>query len=286
MKKKFLLLLSIIILINMTAYSATAAGIFDPLEHFLGDHEIFFDPYINRMYSSFSVYEIFAEYLGIDVEKFIQERIEKRNRMGRGKNDAPYLNSLMDTTNLYWTIIEYNIPDDVIINAFQYSNELFEGLIELFNDDYYRRNIFTDDEINALLSRDEATILKAFASDYSIVVNERLFSAAWVYTRSIEDIKAAGITSAMLEEKVPLYAEFSFTDEATLAFEAKLSEFLGRDVVLASERVLTTTDALAVLRAVAGLTALTDAESARLGISGEATTADAVRILRSVAGLA
>jgi len=45
-----------------------------------------------------------------------------------------------------------------------------------------------------------------------------------------------------------------------------------------------TSDALAVLRAVAGLTALSDAESARLGISGEATTADAVRILRSVAG--
>lgn len=48
---------------------------------------------------------------------------------------------------------------------------------------------------------------------------------------------------------------------------------------------LTTADALEVLRAVAGLTALTDAESARFGINGEATTADAVRILWSVAGL-
>jgi hypothetical protein len=283
--KKLLLLLSIIILINMTAYSATAADIFDPLEHFLGHHEIFFDPYINRMYSSFSVYEIFAEYLGIDVEKFIQERIEKRNRMGHGKNDAPYLNSLMDTTNLYWTIIEYNIPDDVIIRAFQYSNGLVQGLIERFNDDYYRRDIFTDDEINALLSRNEATILKAFASDYSIVVNERIFSAAWVYTRSIEEIKAAGITSTMLEEKLHLYAEFSFTEEATLAFEAKLSEFLGRDIVLINERVLTTFDALTILRAIAGLTAMTDEEMARFGISGAPSTADALEVLRIVAGL-
>jgi len=48
----------------------------------------------------------------------------------------------------------------------------------------------------------------------------------------------------------------------------------------------TTADALEILRAVAGLASLTDAEAARLGISGEPTTADAIRILRIVAGLA
>ncbi|MDR2558015.1 MAG: hypothetical protein LBC86_00495, partial [Oscillospiraceae bacterium] len=47
----------------------------------------------------------------------------------------------------------------------------------------------------------------------------------------------------------------------------------------------TTSDALAVLRAVSGLTALTDEQSAKLGISGEPTSADALEILRIVAGL-
>jgi sulfur carrier protein ThiS len=89
----------------------------------------------------------------------------------------------------------------------------------------------------------------------------------------------------MIEEKLHLYAEFSFAAEATLAFEAKLSGFLGRDVVLAEERAMSTADALEILRAVAGWFKLTDAQIARYGISGEPAAADAVRILRVVAGI-
>jgi hypothetical protein len=47
-----------------------------------------------------------------------------------------------------------------------------------------------------------------------------------------------------------------------------------------------TSDALMILRAVAGVTALTDGEMTRFEISGEPATADAMRILRVVAGLA
>jgi hypothetical protein len=47
----------------------------------------------------------------------------------------------------------------------------------------------------------------------------------------------------------------------------------------------TTADALTILRAVAGLTTLTDAQVARYGISGEPAAADAVAVLRIVAGL-
>jgi hypothetical protein len=48
---------------------------------------------------------------------------------------------------------------------------------------------------------------------------------------------------------------------------------------------LTTADALAVLRAAAGVTTLTGGQRMRYGISGEPAAADAVRILRVVAGL-
>jgi hypothetical protein len=48
---------------------------------------------------------------------------------------------------------------------------------------------------------------------------------------------------------------------------------------------LNTSDALTILRAVAGVTALTDAQITRYGISGAPATADALRILRIVAGL-
>jgi hypothetical protein len=65
----------------------------------------------------------------------------------------------------------------------------------------------------------------------------------------------------------------------------ELFAFLGLDEE-GSRPPLTTSDALTILRAIAGLTALTDEQSARFGINGEPDTADALRILRIVAGLA
>jgi hypothetical protein len=47
----------------------------------------------------------------------------------------------------------------------------------------------------------------------------------------------------------------------------------------------TTSDALTILRAIAGMVTLTDAQIARYGISGEPSTVDAMSILRVVAGL-
>jgi hypothetical protein len=49
--------------------------------------------------------------------------------------------------------------------------------------------------------------------------------------------------------------------------------------------VFTTSDALTVLRATAGLLELTDGQSARLGIDGAPASADALRILRIIAGV-
>jgi internalin A len=65
---------------------------------------------------------------------------------------------------------------------------------------------------------------------------------------------------------------------------AELFEFLGLNED-GSRPPLSTADALTILRAVAGVTALTDAEAARFEISGTPATADAMRILRVVAGL-
>jgi hypothetical protein len=64
---------------------------------------------------------------------------------------------------------------------------------------------------------------------------------------------------------------------------AELFEFLGLDED-GSRPPLSTSDALAILRAVAGQITLTDAQIAKFGISGEPATADAMRILRVVAG--
>lgn len=63
-----------------------------------------------------------------------------------------------------------------------------------------------------------------------------------------------------------------------------LSEFF-YIVVEGDSIILTTADALAVLRHVAGIALLTTEQLAAYGISGTPTTGDALRILRIVAGL-
>jgi hypothetical protein len=185
--------------------------------------------------------------------------------------------SLMEYRNLFSFIVNFNIPVDELKGVMEESEKrgLEAGLSVNF----------TQNEIDLIATLDEARILEHFASNYVILHDGRGFPPAWIYWHDTEAYEAVGITAEMIEEKMHLYAEFSFTEEATLAFEAKLSEFLGREVVLINERALNTSDALMILRAVAGLAELTDAQIARFGIDGEPSTADAMRILRVVAGL-
>jgi len=74
--------------------------------------------------------------------------------------------------------------------------------------------------------------MEHFVSDYSIYHDGEIFTPMWLYYYDTDDYEEAGITPKMVEEKLDLYAEFQFTDEAAEAFEEKLSEFLGEDVSL------------------------------------------------------
>jgi hypothetical protein len=192
--------------------------------------------------------------------------------------DENFLNytSLMEYPNNFSIIITNNLPDEIVIKAFERHNELFGHTA-------YR---FTDEDIAVLLSRCEVTVLNHFANENAIVIGDRIYTMAWIYRNTVEGYRVAGIPPEIIEERLNLLAGFDFLPpEATFAFEAKLSEFLGREVILANEQAVTTADALMILRAVAGVAELTDAQIARFEISGTPATADAMRILRVVAGL-
>jgi hypothetical protein len=276
-----MLVLSFVIFINMSVY-ATAETNRMPIPFAYGggdENDLFYHYDVSKFGSpEGNIIDIFAEYIGH------YDFMYRQNGFSFYP-DIFYVSSLMDTTNYYNMIVTYNIPDEVIIRAFEKYNAHFRSFYDE-NHPAYASTIFFDDDIEVILSRDEAAILAHFATEYVIVIKDRVYSPAWIYWHDIEAYKTAGITSEMIQERLHLYAEFPFTDEATLAFELKLSEFLGREVVLINERVMTTADALIVLRAIAGLTALTPEQLSRYWISGEPTTEDALEILRIVAGLA
>jgi hypothetical protein len=96
----------------------------------------------------------------------------------------------------------------------------------------YLKRLYSEGDIEILCSRDDGKVMEHFSFEYAIVVDGKVYTPAWIYTRSVDDYKAAGITPGMIEDKSELYGEFNFTAEAAEAFGKKLSAFTGTDISL------------------------------------------------------
>ncbi|MCL2637261.1 MAG: hypothetical protein FWD48_02720 [Oscillospiraceae bacterium] len=219
----------------------------------------------------------FFKYLGISGEEY---RAVAREYFGEEHFTSWRIfdTGLIEHTTLFWEIIIFDIPDEVIIDAIKVHNEHCKRV-------GFGYRVFTDEDIAALLTRCEETVTAQFATEATIVIGNRAFSPSWINLHTLEEIQAVGITPQMIEEKLPIWSDLVISAEIETSFDEKLSEFLGRDVVLINERAVNTSDAILILRAIAGLDWLSDRDMARYNISGKPTSADAVRILRIVAGL-
>lgn len=129
--------------------------------------------------------------------------------------------SIKDYMNIYAFITDFGITKEEAEEALKYY---------LNSDDPQIR--ITREEFDIIFSGDVELITKTFASEYSIVIGENIYSPEWVYFHSAEDYEAAGITPDMLAEKIEWYSKILFTDEARTAFSEKLSAYIGRTVVI------------------------------------------------------
>ena len=62
------------------------------------------------------------------------------------------------------------------------------------------RVIFSDEDISALLTRDESVVTAQFAETTAIVIGDRAFSPYWIYSRSFDDYRKEGITPQMIQK--------------------------------------------------------------------------------------
>jgi uncharacterized protein YneR len=196
----------------------------EPFEHFGGGHDSFHMRYIERIHTTGSIEKYFREYLGLTNS----EALARYNEIwpNNGFFYATLKNGLMETRNLFSTVIAFDIPNDVVIEAIRESNE--------FNEYWDNHDlILTNEEIAALLTRDETIVTAHFAEETAIVIGDRAFAPVWVYYSTPADYKRVGITPQTIQEKLPLYVRLGFTTEATAAFEQKLSAFTGQEVSFA-----------------------------------------------------
>jgi hypothetical protein len=203
----------------------------EPFEHTGGDgNHDFYMSYNTRMIYSGGVSDDFIQYAASSQNKSIDEIVDML--LEKFPNDRDFIvelkqaTGLMDYPNLFYRIVELNVPNEVVIRAIEESNTWYRGRGHL-------QNVYTDEEIAALLTRDEAIITAQFAEETAIIIGDRAFSPVWIYYNSLNDIRAEGITPQMIQEKLPLYAEFPFTADATAAFENKLSAFTRQEVSFA-----------------------------------------------------
>lgn len=154
----------------------------------------------------------------------IQQWVDEMNA-----NETPC--DLDEYINIYSFMVYFSLSADDVCNALEKSNAFFEqwlneGLTGV------QTAIFTDEELDVLRTGDKEAIAAQFASDYSIVVENKIYSPNWVYYHTAEDYAACGITAEMLEEAAPKYAAINFTAEAQEALENKLSDYLQTTVSL------------------------------------------------------
>ena len=172
--------------------------------------------------------------------------------------------SIMAYQNIYSLAVINDIPMEFVIESIDKYNEYqFDLMLRSFESGHFLPNteetkailqtrdaetilkhfsdepnpyLYTEDDKSALLTRDEEMILKQFANPYAIIIKDKVYTPAWLYNHTPDDYRKAGITPEMLEEKLDLYAEILFTDEADRAFSAKLTEFMGEEVSLKERR--------------------------------------------------
>ncbi|MDR0918056.1 MAG: hypothetical protein LBM93_02220 [Oscillospiraceae bacterium] len=141
-----------------------------------------------------------------ELNKWIEEN---DNRIKSGI--AP--TSLDEYINVYSFIKKFNISDEDVSAALSF---------EINSNDPV--NYLTKEELDIILSQDENAILQYFATDYSIVIENKIYTPQWVYEHN--NYEEVGITKEMISEKLPLYSNLPLSQQAKEAFEAKLSLFL------------------------------------------------------------
>ena len=136
------------------------------------------------------------------------------NRVG-----TPY--TLDDNLNLYSWMTKLDLSVDNVCRAIEENNEYYSS--QPFG--HSEELIFNPYEIDVLKSGDRSRIAEAFATEYSIIIGDKVFNPEWLYYHTIEDYSAVGITPEEVLHKLDMYEGLGLTDEAWAAFSAKLQKY-------------------------------------------------------------
>ena len=117
---------------------------------------------------------------------------------------------------------ENGVSPDESVNVYSFINALgitkeeaekaYEYCLDSGDD-----QLITRQELDIFFSGDEEAIARTLASEYTIVVGDRMYSPYWLYRHSIDDYIAAGITPEEIKKRESLYDELGYYSESGIA---------------------------------------------------------------------
>lgn len=122
------------------------------------------------------------------------------------------LTSVGEVANLYSFIKHFDISNDVVR----------ENLVNMRNGS---ADDFSDEEIDLITSDNDEAVAAHFAAETTITKGGNIYSLKWIYYHSPEDYSLNGITAEELEATLPMFNQFTFTNEAKQAIEMKINSY-------------------------------------------------------------
>lgn len=123
---------------------------------------------------------------------------------------------------------KYSLDHDKIVEMLKKNNDHYKQLIANNLGDEYSEYIYTDEEIEAIASGDVQKCYDLVTFTKSIRKGNFIYTPAYIYTATMEEIEAAGITAQELADRAFYFTTFSLSGEQLTAFQNKLLTYIAK----------------------------------------------------------
>lgn len=124
---------------------------------------------------------------------------------------------------------KYSLDHDKIVEMLKKRNDHYKQLIaDGYSSDEYSEYIYTDEEIEAIASGDVQKCYDLVTFTKSIRKGNFIYTPAYIYTATMEEIEAAGITAQELADRAFYFTTFSLSGEQLTAFQNKLLTYIAK----------------------------------------------------------
>lgn len=124
---------------------------------------------------------------------------------------------------------KYSLDHDKIVEMLKKRNDVYkQQAADKNSSDEYSDYIYTDEEIEAIASGDVQKCYDLVTFTKSIRKGNFIYTPAYIYTATMEEIEAAGITAQELADRAFYFTTFSLSGEQLTAFQNKLLTYIAK----------------------------------------------------------